>query len=300
MIQPQSLKYFAEVARTGSLRQASEVFFVAPSAISKQISNLEAELGAVLFDRSSRGATLTEAGQLLLDYVRINSRNLEQLQAAVDDLSALRHGTVRVALVEAAVQTFMPDLITEFASEHPGIVVHLDICGTAQIVDELTNHRADIGMAFNVLNRDDITLHGRSVQPLQVICRPEHPLASRASISMEELVAERVALPTRTYGIRYLIEKIAARAGTALGVSVEANSLQAIKNLVRQSDVISFMPPLTLVNEMTNGLLRAIPLEGSDAKSATIDVVTSRSAELSAAAQSFLQLLLTRLRMQSR
>lgn len=60
------------------------------------------------------------------------------------------------------------------------------------------------------------------------------------------------------------------------------------------------MPPLTLVNEMTNGLLRAIPLEGSDAKSATIDVVTSRSAELSAAAQSFLQLLLTRLRMQSR
>jgi DNA-binding transcriptional LysR family regulator len=67
LIQPQSLKYFAEVARTGSLRQASETFFVAPSAISKQISNLERELGAALFDRSPRGVVLTLAGQLLLD-----------------------------------------------------------------------------------------------------------------------------------------------------------------------------------------------------------------------------------------
>ncbi|MEZ0604592.1 LysR family transcriptional regulator [Paraburkholderia sp. IW21] len=59
MIQPRSLRYFAEVARTGSLRHASETFFVAPSSVSKQISNLEKELGAALFDRSPRGATLS-------------------------------------------------------------------------------------------------------------------------------------------------------------------------------------------------------------------------------------------------
>lgn len=121
MIQPQSLMYFAEVARTGSLRQVSETFFVAPSAISKQIGNLEAELGATLFDRSPRGATLTEAGQLLLDYVHANSRDVEHLHAALDDLSSLRHGVVRVALVEAAAQSFMPDLMTEFSRDHPGI-----------------------------------------------------------------------------------------------------------------------------------------------------------------------------------
>ncbi|MFM0169360.1 LysR family transcriptional regulator [Paraburkholderia sediminicola] len=296
MIQPQSLRYFAEVARTGSLRHASETFFVAPSAISKQISNLEKELGAALFDRSPRGATLTAAGQLLLEYVNVSTRQVEQLHAAMDDLSSLRHGVVRIALVEAAVHSFMPDLITEFSRDYPGITVFLDVCGTAQIVDALVDHRAEIGMAFNVLNRDDINLHGRSIQPLQMICRPEHPLASRKAVSMSELATVRVALPTRTFGIRYLIEKAAERANIALQVAIEANSLQVIKNLVRQSDIVSFMPPLTIARETAHGWLRAIPLDERDSGSATIDVITFRGRQLSAAAQSFLDILIRRLR----
>ncbi|MBY4870315.1 LysR family transcriptional regulator [Burkholderia anthina] len=296
MIQPQSLKYFAEVARTGSLRQASETFFVAPSAISKQISNLETELGATLFDRSPRGAMLTAAGQLLLDYVNANSRDVEHLQAALDDLSSLRHGVVRVALVEAAVQSFMPDLMTEFSRNHPGITIHLDVCGTAQIVDALVNRRVEIGMAFNVLNRDDLSLHGRSTQPVQMICRPEHPLAGREAVSMPDLATYRVALPTRAFGIRYLIEKAAARADVLLDVSVEANSLQVIKNLVMRSDIVSFMPPLTLTQETADGGLLAIPLVDRDAESASIDVISSRGRELSVAARTFLSSLLRRLR----
>ncbi|KVQ50024.1 hypothetical protein WK03_06815 [Burkholderia cepacia] len=296
MIQPQSLKYFAEVARTGSLRQASETFFVAPSAISKQIGNLEAELGATLFDRSPRGATLTAAGQLLLDYVHANSRDVEHLHAALDDLSSLRHGVVRVALVEAAAQSFMPDLMTEFSSDHPGIAIHLDVCATAQIVDALVNRRAEIGMAFNVLNRDDLNLHGRSTQPVQMICRPGHPLAGPDPVLMSDLMTYRVALPTRAFGIRYLVEKAAARAGVVLEVAVEANSLQAIKSLVMRSDIVSFMPPLALMQETADGVLVARPLRDRDAETASIDVISSRGRELSVAARTFLSALLRCLR----
>jgi DNA-binding transcriptional LysR family regulator len=296
MIQPQSLRYFAEVARTGSLRQASEAFFVAPSAISKQINNLEKELGATLFDRSPRGAVLTTAGGILLDYVNDNTRDLMHLQAAMHDLSELRRGVVRIALVEAAVPSFMPDLMSEFSQTHPGIALYLDVCGTAQIVDALINHRVEIGMAFNVLNRDDITLRGRSEQPLQMICRPEHPLAGRKSVSIADLVNMQVALPTRTFGIRYLIEKAAERANIELQVAVEANSLQVIKNLVRQSEIVSFLPPLTFVDEATRGWLCGIPLSEQDSEAATIDVITLRGRQLSVAAQSFLKLLLERLK----
>ncbi|WP_322094286.1 LysR family transcriptional regulator [Paraburkholderia bannensis] len=97
MIQPQSFRYFAEVARTGSLARASEAFFAAPSAISKRISNLETELGATLFDRPPRGTIITAAGPLLLDYAAANTRNVEQLRAAMDDLSSLLHRVARVA-----------------------------------------------------------------------------------------------------------------------------------------------------------------------------------------------------------
>jgi DNA-binding transcriptional LysR family regulator len=296
MIQPQVLRYFAEVARTGSLRQASEVFFIAPSAISKQIGNLEKALGTELFDRSPRGMVLTAAGHALRAFVAESEVRIDILRSSIDDLSSMRRGTVRIALVEAAVQSMVPDILTEFTREYPGIRFHLEVCGTARIVEALVHQSADIGMAFNVLNRDDVTLHGRSVQPLQLICRPEHPLADRKTVSMNELAGVRAALPGSSFGIRYLIDQAAAAAGIELDMVYEANSLQTLKNLVRRSDLISFMPPLTFVHEAELGWLRAIPLSERDSETATIDVITARNRKLSAAAAAFLAHVLRHLR----
>ncbi len=80
-----SLSYFAEVVRCGSIRQAADRLHVAPSAISRQISLLEHELGALLLTRSRRGVVPTEQGQLVSHFVGGVGRDLERLRGAVDD-----------------------------------------------------------------------------------------------------------------------------------------------------------------------------------------------------------------------
>ncbi|WP_093059791.1 LysR family transcriptional regulator [Variovorax sp. YR634] len=296
MILPLPLKYFAEIAKSGSVRQASEALFVVPSAISRQIANLEREFGAELFERSPRGMVLTAAGRLLLDYVTQSEVQGLLVRSAIDDLGNLRSGLVRLAIVEAASMSFMPDLLVGFAREHPNIAFQLSVCGTAQIVESVVDHTVDIGLAFNVLNRDDVTLHGRISQPLQVICAPTHALAARSMVSISELIDFRAAVPDRTFGVRYLIDKAAEEAKVELRIAYEMNSLQAIKSIVRRSDVIGFMPPMTFAHELEEGWLHAVALSERACEAATIDVVTSRQRKLPLAATAFLQYLLISVR----
>jgi DNA-binding transcriptional LysR family regulator len=296
MIQPLPLKYFAEIAKSGSVRQAAEALFVVPSAISRQIANLEREFGAVLFERSPRGMVLTAAGRLLLDYVTQTDVQAQLVRAAIDDLGDLRRGLVRLALVEAASGSFIPDLLVGFAKRYPNITFQLCVWGTAQIVESVVNHTADIGLAFNVLNRDDVTLHGRLAQPLQVICAPGHVLAVRTTVSIRDLVDFRAAVPDRTFGVRYLIDKAAEEAKVELRLAYEMNWLQAIKSIVRRSDVIGFMPPMTFAHELQEGWLHAVALTERASESASIDVVTSRQRKLPLAAAAFLQHLLATVR----
>ncbi|SDZ45157.1 LysR substrate binding domain-containing protein [Variovorax sp. YR634] len=192
--------------------------------------------------------------------------------------------------------SFMPDLLVGFAREHPNIAFQLSVCGTAQIVESVVDHTVDIGLAFNVLNRDDVTLHGRISQPLQVICAPTHALAARSMVSISELIDFRAAVPDRTFGVRYLIDKAAEEAKVELRIAYEMNSLQAIKSIVRRSDVIGFMPPMTFAHELEEGWLHAVALSERACEAATIDVVTSRQRKLPLAATAFLQYLLISVR----
>ncbi|MFW7344823.1 MAG: LysR family transcriptional regulator [Pigmentiphaga sp.] len=294
MLQPQALRYFAEVVRTGSLRRASELFFVAPSAISRQIVNLEQELGAPLFERSPRGMLPTEAGRMLFEFVRDSDHRIERIRSDLHDLTDLRRGTVRLAVIEAVTGDFLPALMTRFSAEYPGIDFHVEVCGTHQIADRVVGESAEIGLAFDVLSREDLVLQGRLAQPLQVICRPSHPLARRKSLRMADLAGERMVLPDETFGTRYLIDHAAMRAGVTLSVHCVANSLQLLKTLVAGSDVISCMPPLTFAHEEAAGLLAGVPVSDKSCRQASLDIITARHHKLSAAARAFLEPLLAK------
>jgi hypothetical protein len=156
--------------------------------------------------------------------------------------------------------------------------------------------KADIGLAFNVLNRDDLILQGRVHQPLQLICNPQHVLAHEKLVPLSALDGARAALPTRSFGIRYLIDQAAIAANISMKVAYESDSLAMLKAMVRRSDrLISFMPPLTFAHELEMGVLRAVDLSDAAAQHASIDVVTARQQALSVAARAFLALVLARI-----
>lgn len=296
MLQPQALRYFSEVARTGSLRQASDAYFVAPSAISRQISNLEKELGVELFERSSRGMVLTEAGQLTLQFVRESSTNIDRFRAMIEDLSQLRRGTVNLAVVEGTTSTFLPSVIAAFGQRYPGVRFNVMAVGTHQVAERVACDAADIGLAFNMPSREDLLLLGRITQPMHAIFRLGHFLHTGQALSMAQLDQVPIAVPDRTFGIRHLIERAAHAAGVTLNIVHESNSLQFLKGLVLASEMVSFMPRMMFEREAAEGSIGHAPLDDPDAAKASLDIVSAHGRKLSLAAQTFLSYIQERAR----
>ena len=98
-----TLRYFNEVARLGSIRKAADRLHVAPSAVSRQIAQLEHEVDAILFERSKGGVQLTVAGEVLARHSHGIFRDLDRARTGIDELRGLRRGEVNLWVIEGIV-----------------------------------------------------------------------------------------------------------------------------------------------------------------------------------------------------
>ncbi len=121
------LRYFLEVARTGSVNQAAQRLHVAASAVSRQLGKLEDSLGVVLFERQARGMTLTEAGTRLLAHASAHEAQALELVEQLQDLSAQGALRVRLACTEGFAAAFMPLVMAGFRQAHPQVHLQLHL-----------------------------------------------------------------------------------------------------------------------------------------------------------------------------
>ena len=129
------LRYLAEALRGGTMRAASENLNVAPSSISRQIAQLEDELGVQLIERNRTPLKLTEAGEIALDYYREFTTHREAFISHVHDLKGLKGGTVKLAVGEALAGDLLFDVLNRFMSQLPEIRIITRTAGTADVVE---------------------------------------------------------------------------------------------------------------------------------------------------------------------
>lgn len=283
------LTYFREAVLSGSIRRAADRLSIAPSALSRQIGKLEAELNATLIDRRSRRLTLTAAGQIVLAFAEQARQEVNDLRAALGDLSGVRAGHVRVASVEGMVAYFLARQIADFEKRYPGVTLSVLIVGSRAVLDMLRDGQADMALAFNAPKQSQFQEHARVDQPLCAICKPSHPLAKVRNVSICDLTDQHVVLPDRSFQIRFIVDRAASRAKVSLRREVECNSLEMVKGIVRNSGMVTFLPRYAALREINNGELCAIPLREREFQGTSVTLLTSRSHELSRAAQAMLE-----------
>ena len=126
---PDHIRFFLEVAKSGSVREASERLNIAASALSRQIQNLEHRVGVPLFERKPRGMALTAAGEIFVRYARAVALETDRLSSELDELRGIRRGKIRIATVEGVVADILIDVMADFRRRHDGVVFDLLIVG---------------------------------------------------------------------------------------------------------------------------------------------------------------------------
>ena len=239
------LVYFREVARQLHFRRAAETLVIAQPALSRQIAQLEAALGATLFNRSRRRVELTAAGRMLAERVEPLLRALAGVPAELRALAQGRVGQVRVAFTGLAMATVLPGILREFHRRFPGIRVELNESPTAA---QLAALQAD-ELACGFFHPDAPTPGLRTRLLLRekngVLLPAGHPLAAHPNLRLRDLAATPFVLFPRAHNPGFYDRVLAAfaRAGIAPRIAEEVWPRANGIGLVRAGIGATFMCP---------------------------------------------------------
>lgn len=244
-----SLSLFSLVVRTGSISRGAELAHLAVGAASKRISDLEDAVGAELFERHSRGVTLTPAGQALQRHAQRILADVDQLAAELSDHAQGIVGVVRVAANTSAVTQFLPADLARFTAAHTGIRIELDESDSREAVLAVVDGRADLGIFADrtatlglqtvPYRRDRLVLVVPTAHPLapaDVDGAPAKPLPFADVADLDF-----VSLPAQTSLAQRLAAESAA-IGRRLRVRIQVRSFDAMCQMVAAGLGVAVLP----------------------------------------------------------
>lgn len=181
-----SLYLFILVCEEGTIAHASERAFIAPSAVSKRISDIEARFGTPLLKRSKRGVEPTPAGQALLRHARSLTRAMERLDSELSEYAEGARGHVRVLANISSIMEFLPEELSDFMLDNPRIQTDIEERFSPDVVRGVAEGNADLGICRGSMAVGDLQFLPYRQDHLAVVVSASHPLADRTSIAFEE------------------------------------------------------------------------------------------------------------------
>lgn len=238
-----SLQLFVAVCELGSIGRAAEREFIAASAVSKRLSDLEATLETPLLYRHTRGVKLTPAGESLLHHARSVLFSLEKMQAELSEYADGVRGHVRIHANISAIVQFLPEDLGSFSQEHPQVKIDLEEHLSTEVIRAVLEGTADLGIcnAAAVNGHELQTLPYRQDELVLVVPRG-HALARRESLAFEEtLDCDHVGLHANS-SIQLAMRDAAAAAGRAIRLRIHVTGLDAMCRMIHNGLGVGVMP----------------------------------------------------------
>ncbi len=255
-----TLRLYCDVVRLRSFSRAAAAGGVSQSAASQAVQQLEAELDAILLDRSRRPLEPTAEGRGFYDACRGLLAGFEKARA---DLAASRQrveGTVRVAAIYSVGLHDMSRHMQPFMAAYPNARVRLECLHPHKVVDAVLNDEADLGiLSYPVASRALAVLPLRE-EPMLVVTHPSHPLARRRRVSPADLDGARFVAFDHDLPIRRAIDRALKQHGVKVDVAMEFDNVETIKQAIGIAAGISILPAPTVQKESEIKTLAAVEL----------------------------------------
>ncbi|MGJ7499440.1 LysR family transcriptional regulator [Variovorax sp. ZT5P49] len=252
-----TLRLITAIEREGSLSRAAATLHIVPSAASRRITQLETPV----LSRTARGAVLTAAG---LSIARCAHTLMDSVEALDDELQNLQAGvTGRIRLVASisAIVQHLPQDLSLFLGEHPGIKVELAEHTSAEIVELLMQQRADVGVFVAEGEIPGLALHPYRAERLVVILPASHRFAKRKRLRFEQLLEEEwVELPPGT-ALATRVAKEALKHGVRLRTRIQVKGMDSASRMVQCGLGIGLLPQASLEQQAQFRNLAFVPLD---------------------------------------
>ncbi|PZO01437.1 MAG: LysR family transcriptional regulator [Hyphomicrobiales bacterium] len=280
---PVSLRLFIAVCEERNIATAARREAIVPSAISKRISQMEAEAGVALLERGRRGVLPTPAGETLWRYARESLMLIERMKAELGAFADGVQGHVRVFGSKSAVAQVLPRDIGLFAKCYRDVRVSLEEREIWEVVRGVEDGRADIGVCWDAVDLGSLRTLPYHGDHLAIVVHPDHPLAGREMVSFEDTIDyEHVDIAARSI-MKTTQRNAAAAAGKQMRYRIQVSTVDAAYRIVAAQLALAIVPREEAGPIQQALGLAVIPL--SDAWAKRRFVVATRANGLSRPAQ---------------
>ncbi|MCG9630771.1 MULTISPECIES: LysR family transcriptional regulator [Vibrio] len=287
-----ALEYLNGLSKYGSLRKAAKMLNVDPAAMSRMLGQLEAQVEMKVWERNNRQSYLTEAGNELLNHYRNIIRSEAAVLSQLTKLKNLTGGSVSIAIGEGFITNLVSKPMETFMTRYPDINLSIEIAGALDAVKLLEDQQIDFAITYAAAPHPKLHTHVERSHPLELIVPKGHLLTLKDEpTTLQDLQALPLALIDNSTGMGRLVHHAQQVSHVSLSPKLQTNSVSALKNFVSAGLGVTFMPKLTVLDEVESGEIEVVPTDLEILSKARVKVQSLKGRALSPQASTLLDFL---------
>ncbi|MFZ7942425.1 MULTISPECIES: LysR family transcriptional regulator [Bacillaceae] len=273
------IHYFIEVAKREHVTEAAHALHVAQSAVSRQIVNLEAELGVDLFIREGRNVKLTPIGSLFLEQMQQAMKLIDNAKREVEEFLDPEKGTIRIGFPSSLAAYTLPTAVSAFRERYPHVKFQLNQGSYQSLIDGVIKGEFNLALLGPVPKKEK-KIRGRTLftEKIVALLPATHPLAKKRVITLAELREDSFVLFPKGFILREIIVDACSQLGFEPQVSFEGEDIDAIKGLVSAGLGVTLIPEITLIDSLPRSTVK-IPITEPEV-TRTVGVIIPNEREL--------------------
>lgn len=291
----QDYLFFKTIAETSSIRKAAESLTLSSTALNRRILAIEDEMGVELFERLPKGVKLSSAGEIFLHHVREQLSDMERVKSHIADLTGERRGHVNIACSQALLTVFMPEQISTYQQQHPGVTFNVQKKDRKEAEQALREMSADLAIVFEPESLSDFQILSVSHQPTYAVMSVNHPLANKKQLRLSDCLQHPLALPSNAYGIRKILDQKISRTSLAIKPVIESDSFEFLRSVTSLGEYLTFQIEIGLPKDLHLTNLIAVPMSASEVPHGMMYLGQRNGRTLPVAAAKFAQQLINQL-----
>jgi LysR family hca operon transcriptional activator len=268
------LRYFVAVAEEGSLTTAAERrLHTAQPSLSRQIRDLETEVGVKLLERRARGIALTPAGRIFLDHARLALLQVDAAGEAARRAATPERAAFVIGFLTGHEVVWLPQALRILREEAPGIEITLSSQSSPDLAGALMRGKVDVAFLRREAQAPGLAFKFLIKEALVAVLPTHHRLASRRDIAPRDIAGETYISPTRAAPtLKAVIDAYAARSGVTFTPAYDAENLSSAMSLVASTGGVTLLP--RYAENLLSPAVVVRPLRG---EAPTIDLVMGYS-----------------------
>lgn len=282
------LSYLDEVARQGSIRKAAGVLNVSSTSVNRKILSVEDDLGIKLFDRSSEGVELTAAGKIVLEHCRKTLYDFNNIKTVIDDIRDLRTGHLSIMTLDSFTFGVLPKILDRFSENFPGISLSVVASVPDEISKAVASGEVDFGVNFTKDIQPGLRIILEKSAPFGILMRPDHPLAEKNSIEVDDLIGYPLVRTVDARGRNSILDLEMKTATTKLSTHIYTNALTVAKQAIFSNRAVGVYTKIGFLKEVESRKLIFVPLALKNPSDYKIGLVISASTEINPAKRLFI------------